>query len=231
MNRTVTQLRRYPVKAMGGESLQRIEVDQRGLVGDRQYAVWDADGRLVTGKNSKRFRRRDEIFEFHAETDGDRVRIHRGSEHWDATDPELDTRLAEIMDAPVSIAAEATEPHFDSGSVSLIGSATLRWWQEHHGIDADARRLRVNILVDTTEPFEEDNWIGSELSIGSTRFVVTERVPRCRMIDVAQDGAAAEQRWLKVLTQQRDMCTAIYLDVLTPGAIALGDTVRMETRA
>lgn len=31
----VQALRRYPVKSMGGESLEEVEVDVRGLAGDR----------------------------------------------------------------------------------------------------------------------------------------------------------------------------------------------------
>ena len=55
----VVALRRYPVKAMGGESLGLAQVDERGLVGDRWFAVVDADGRFATGKSSRRFRRHD----------------------------------------------------------------------------------------------------------------------------------------------------------------------------
>lgn len=52
------EIRRYPVKAMGGESLESVAVDARGLAGDRAYAVVDADGKLATGKHSQRFRHR-----------------------------------------------------------------------------------------------------------------------------------------------------------------------------
>ena len=38
------ELRRYPVKAMAGESLESVVVDGRGLDGDRWFAVWDEDG-------------------------------------------------------------------------------------------------------------------------------------------------------------------------------------------
>ena len=68
----ISEIRRYPVKSMGGESLQSIDVDARGLAGDRWFAVVDATGKLGSGKNSRRFRRFDEIFEYHATVvDGD----------------------------------------------------------------------------------------------------------------------------------------------------------------
>ena len=48
----VHEIRRYPVKSMAGESLPTVEVDARGLVGDRWYAVVDGDGKLSSGKHS-----------------------------------------------------------------------------------------------------------------------------------------------------------------------------------
>jgi uncharacterized protein YcbX len=52
------EIRRYPVKAMGGESLDSVQVEARGVLGDRRYAVVDGDGKLASGKHSRRFRRR-----------------------------------------------------------------------------------------------------------------------------------------------------------------------------
>jgi uncharacterized protein YcbX len=51
---------------MGGESLGVRRGRDRGLVGDRWYAVVDGDGKLATGKHSSRFRRADQVFEFAA---------------------------------------------------------------------------------------------------------------------------------------------------------------------
>ncbi|MFD0488374.1 MOSC N-terminal beta barrel domain-containing protein [Saccharopolyspora spinosporotrichia] len=53
----VERIWRYPVKSVGGELVERADVDERGLVGDRLYAVRDAEGRFGSGKNTRRFRR------------------------------------------------------------------------------------------------------------------------------------------------------------------------------
>lgn len=218
----VEQLRRYPVKSMGGEALTSIELNARGMVGDRRYAVRDAGDHLVSGKNSKRFRRHDEIFEFRASTIDGEVLVQHGDASWPATSPELAGRLTELMGEPMRVVEDADASHFDKGSVSLIGTATLEWWRQR-GIDADPRRLRVNIVVETDEPFEEESWVGSELVVGGVRLRAVKRVPRCRMVDVPQDGAAAEHKWLKSLAQDRDMCAAIYADVVAPGSVTIGD--------
>jgi len=52
----VAALWRYPLKSMLGERLKRLEVDLRGVVGDRGYALWDAEARRVaSAKNPRRW--------------------------------------------------------------------------------------------------------------------------------------------------------------------------------
>nr|WP_256438886.1 MOSC N-terminal beta barrel domain-containing protein [Synechococcus sp. CCY 9618] len=51
---TVQSLWRYPVKSMLGESPARLDVDARGIRGDRAYALWDhASGRVASAKNPR----------------------------------------------------------------------------------------------------------------------------------------------------------------------------------
>lgn len=54
---TVEDIWRYPVKSLGGERLTSVDVETRGLAGDRQRAVRDADGGFGSGKTTRRFRR------------------------------------------------------------------------------------------------------------------------------------------------------------------------------
>src|SRR4051794_39657064 len=47
---------RYPVKSMIGEELDATEVTERGLLGDRAYALVDAEtGKVVSAKNPRRW--------------------------------------------------------------------------------------------------------------------------------------------------------------------------------
>jgi uncharacterized protein YcbX len=60
----VVALWRYPVKSMGGEELTSSEVNERGLLGDRAYAVVDsADGKAATAKNPRKW---PHLFDFRA---------------------------------------------------------------------------------------------------------------------------------------------------------------------
>ncbi|HET8970992.1 MAG TPA: MOSC N-terminal beta barrel domain-containing protein [Candidatus Nanopelagicales bacterium] len=225
MGHPVTTLRRYPVKSMAGEGLAAAEVDPRGITGDRWYAVVDADGRLASGKSSRRFRRRDEVFDHGALTTPSGVRVSCADGDWPVEDAALDRHLSEVMGAQVRVMPEAAVQHQDGGSISLVGTASLRWCEQQLGVDADPRRLRVNLVFESDTPFIEEDWIRSVITAGSARLHVTERIERCRMIDLAQDGVATTAGWLRSLAAERNMCLGVYADVVVPGRIAVGDLV------
>jgi uncharacterized protein len=223
---SVLSVRRYPVKSMGGEPLDVAQFDARGLVSDRWYAIEDDAGHFASGKNTRRFRRRDPVFEYAANIDPDgRVAVTRGDERWYVGDPDLDQCLSEHIGTSVRVTPEAGVPHQDMGAVSIVSSATLAWCAERWGGTPDARRLRVNLVVESDQPFVEDGWVGGELELGSARLRVVERVPRCRMVDIRQDGAELGEKWLKPLTQERDLFLAVYAEVTRPGHATIGDQV------
>jgi len=60
----VASLWRYPVKSMMGEELNATEVTERGLLGDRVYALVDsADEKIATAKNPRKW---PNLFDFRA---------------------------------------------------------------------------------------------------------------------------------------------------------------------
>lgn len=223
---TVAALRRYPVKSMAGEPLSSVEVDGRGLVGDRWYAVVDGAGHFASGKDSRRFRRHDAVFGYGATTGPDgTVTVTRGDLAWRVGDPALDRQLSDDFGVAVRVLPEGATPHQDDGQVSLVGTATLRWCAERWGDEPDPRRTRMNVVVETDEPFVEEGWTGQVLAVGSTLLHVVEPVPRCRMLDIEQDGVRPAHRWLQPLAVERGMNLGVYADVRRPGVLALGDAV------
>src|SRR5688572_2331255 len=60
----VVALWRYPVKSMLGEELNASAVTERGLLGDRAYALIDrSDGKVASAKNPRKW---PELFDFRA---------------------------------------------------------------------------------------------------------------------------------------------------------------------
>jgi uncharacterized protein len=61
---TVVSLWQYPVKSMMGEELNAAEITERGLLGDRAYALVDpSDGKVASAKNPRKWPK---LFEFRA---------------------------------------------------------------------------------------------------------------------------------------------------------------------
>jgi uncharacterized protein len=53
---TIAALWRYPIKSMRGEELDSAEVTERGLLGDRSYALVDVEtGKVVSAKNPRKW--------------------------------------------------------------------------------------------------------------------------------------------------------------------------------
>jgi uncharacterized protein YcbX len=60
----LANLHRYPVKSMMGEALNAAQITERGLFGDRAYALCDKEtGKVVSAKNPKKW---PNLFSYHA---------------------------------------------------------------------------------------------------------------------------------------------------------------------
>jgi uncharacterized protein YcbX len=221
----VLDLRRYPVKAMGGESLASVLLDARGLQGDRWFAVVDDDGHFASGKDTRRFRRHDEVFEYAASSVDRQIVVRHRQRSWTVGDQALDDELSERMGTRVRVLPEADVPHFDDGHLSLIGTASLEWCREHLGVDTDWRRLRPNIVIETSEPFVEESWMGQVVQVGEVQLRVVSRIERCRTVDLPQNGVTETTRLLKALGRSRNVCLGVYADVITPGRLTAGSEV------
>jgi hypothetical protein len=112
---TVTELHRYPVKSMLGETLTRAEVTAHGVVGDRVYALLDDEtGKVVSVKRPNRWGR---MFELTATTRGADVMVNFPDGATFATDdPDLPQHLSDWFGRAVSF---ATSPPPDSGYEEL----------------------------------------------------------------------------------------------------------------
>lgn len=220
----------FPVKSMLGEEHERLVVDERGVAGDRLWALRYEDGKLGSGKDHRRFRRTPGMLEHTATYEGDGPVVT--TPDGETLRPD-DPRIGELFGHGAELVREVEggASHQDAGAVSLVGTASLRALGELLG-DADpvdVRRLRKNIVIGTDEPWIEEDWVGREIRFdGGLRLRVTKRIDRCVMTTQAQRGLPADSRVLKTLTASRDMCIGVYADVVTPGELAIGARVAVQ---
>ncbi len=99
---SVQALWRHPVKSMLGEELAQADVDERGLAGDREYALVDAESGTVASAKQPRLWR-SLLAATAAQVDGD-VRISLpGQPALAAADPDVDARLSAFLGRPVRL--------------------------------------------------------------------------------------------------------------------------------
>jgi uncharacterized protein YcbX len=230
---TLAQLLRYPVKSLLGETLSSCEVERRGVAGDRLWAVVDDDGKLGSGKSSRRFRKLEGLL-------GLAASLPSGAEAPEITwsdgrrrpvgDPGLDEDLSALAGRRVRVQREGEVDHHDDGPVHLVTTASLRWLAEALGHEAPVARFRPNLVVDTPGPHgtPEQDWIGREVQVGAVVLRVVQPMPRCVMTTMAQADLDADPAVLRTLTDRADADFGVLLEVVTPGTVAVGDEVALR---
>jgi uncharacterized protein YcbX len=110
----IAALWRYPVKSMRGEELESSEVTERGLLGDRAYALVDVEtGKVVSAKNPRKWAN---LLEFRSMFDESthvpgpmppaRITMPGGATVG-TDDPRVAERLSELVGRPVRLANSA----------------------------------------------------------------------------------------------------------------------------
>jgi uncharacterized protein YcbX len=226
-------IRRYPIKSLLGEQLAAVEVEQRGLVGDRLWGVRDADGKLGSGKNTRRFRRMPGLFTLRGHF-GDPVPVVElpDGRRFGADEPAGHEAVSDALARRVTIKRESDVMHHDEGPVSLISTAALRRLHDLLGEPVDPVRFRANLLVDAPgSDFVEDGWLDRAIRIGPEVVLrPRQRLPRCVMIDMAQGAAPEHGRLLKTVAEHHDLTFGVWATVERPGRIALRDAVELVPR-
>jgi len=234
----VTEIWRYPVKSMGGETVLDATVTDLGVSGDRGWSIYDTD----TGTTLTARRTPDLLFASARIGDGEVVvTLPNGSQVGEGDDAALsawlgrDVELRSAGDHNVDIGGTYEVPldaendadwvswqgpggafHDSTRTrVSLVSETTLRDW--------DRRRFRTNIVTDGSG---EDEFVGSAIAIGDVRLDVTKQIDRCVMVARPQPGLDRDIDVLTTINAERARVLAVGCLVSSPGSIALGDEIR-----
>lgn len=123
----IASIWRYPVKSMLGERLDHATINHRGLVGDREYALGDARGKLGSGKSTNRFQAMDSLLRFSATYEHDRLWLtFPDGRQIGGGGSAADSALSEALGEPVNLVREGQISHFDAAPIHLITTASVR---------------------------------------------------------------------------------------------------------
>ena|ERR671930_43921 len=122
---TVVSLWRYPVKSMMGEELNSSYITERGLVGDRTYAVVDKQtGKAASAKNPRKWGKLFDFYSMFVDSPNDddindippvRITFPDGSNIFSDHQDDMDSSLSKVFDKEVRLmkANNFEEPSYE----------------------------------------------------------------------------------------------------------------------
>jgi uncharacterized protein YcbX len=113
--------------------------------------------------------------------------------------------------------------------VSIINLASVRAIENMVGAPVHPLRFRANLYVEGWPAWHEFDLLDQTLVIGETRLKVVKRIVRCAAVNVDPDTAERDLAIPQALQRRlgHGDC-GIYAEVISGGAIAIGDAVMAE---
>lgn len=252
----VRQLISYPLKSCYPLFHEKINVEQTGLEGDREFALVDGAGRLLTGRTHPA------LTTFKVNKDGNNLYINNKVFQLNNGD-DLNVQLfdANFRAYPVSAVAsewlsnEVNEKVIlvknsdkavrevkkkyqtdsalnmvDSGPILLINNASLNDLSTRLKSTVSPIQFRPNIVVEGSKAYAELDW--EIIEINGIRFKKMAVCKRCKFINLNYKTLKYTNEPLSTLstysTQNSHVVFGIYLIPIDMGSISIGDTVQIN---
>ena len=247
----LTRINRYPVKSVGGESLDRVTLTAgQALPGDRRFGVLHQDSlRHLDGAALLKWLPKSAFLRGAASPAMQAIRGGWGEDgrlhltHPDrpplAVDPEAEGAAlmdwlaplwAEAGKAPPARVVEGPLPLTDTKKpwLSLLSLDTLRDLEARLGRPLGEDRWRANLWVEGWPPQAERDLRLYPIRIGGVTFKAVERIGRCPATSADTETGRLDGDMPAALEAEfghQDF--GIYLEVVAGGEIAVGDPVEV----
>jgi MOSC domain-containing protein len=255
VNLRIAWISHCPVKGLAVRQLDRCDLTEAGITGDREFFLVDENDRLV---NSKGIGVLQQIVPRYDREAGslalafpDGTTVSRevgfsgsvGARFWSEI---IEVR---VVDGPWSKAisdfagrdlrlVQAPGPAPDrrrSGAATILGTGSLHALARILGVhEVDERRFRMNFGIDGLGEHGEDDWLGRQVRLGEAVVVPKGNVGRCAVTTQNPDTGAPDFDTLKALAAYRRVIETteplpfgVYAAVAHPGRVRVGDTVEL----
>ena len=239
---------RYPIKGLSAQPLSRVDLEARKpLPHDRIFAMvrpgapydladpkWGKKGLFVMLMLEEALAR----VRTTLDVDTMQLTIQQDNRQLMAADLGHDEGRAKVEEffwqlvpsfrsAPTLVRSQ--DGHFmdkPDNVISLINLATVRSLEQQWGYSIDPLRFRANFYVDGAEPWEEFDWVGSDIRIGDMLFRVDRRNGRCGATNVNPETGRRDldlPRSLRAAFGHKDV--GIYLIARESGRVTVGDPI------
>jgi uncharacterized protein YcbX len=251
----ITSLYRYPVKGLSPESLSRVTLGAgETFPADRRYAIengpsgFDPAAPAWMPKSYFLMLMRNERLaglQTHFEDDANRLTIRDNGNVAAQGDLEtadgraaieafFTTNFARELKGPPKIISGVDHSFSDVARkvVSIINLDSVAAIEALVGQTVHPLRFRANLYVRGWPAWYEFDLLGQTLAIGKTRLKVVKRIVRCAAVNVDPDSAARDLDIPHALMRRFGHADCgVYAEVVTAGAMAVGDQVTVSSSA
>ncbi|NKQ58083.1 MOSC domain-containing protein [Amycolatopsis sp. K13G38] len=235
---TVAGLNRWPVKSLRGERVAAARFDDRGMAGDRAFALIDQRDRrrgsvLTVRQNPAMLTWRsfydDEPVAYSAPP---ALRGPDGTK-WSWTDPGVAGALSASLGIPLEL--RAADGMQDRGPTVLVTFEASRVALERElGAPVDLDRFRTNMHLELDAPaFAEEDWgEDTRITVGEVELTATgKNSGPCIRCAVPSWDAAGRERWPKLQTwliEQHENKFGMIMRVTRAGVARVGEAASVQ---
>jgi uncharacterized protein YcbX len=208
----IAGLWRYPVKSLGGETLQTADLTSDGIHGDRTVHVAGPHGPL-TGRT------RHGLLTLPADTGPGGVPRVAGHP-WNS--PEATAAVRAVAGPQARLVGYGGPERFDVLNLLVATDGAVAEW------GADVRRLRPNLLIGDVPPDAEQRWPGHALAVGDAIIGIHSVRQRCVVTSIDPDTGAQDLDAFRRIRRRFGNELALNAWVIRPGTIRVGDPVDLR---
>jgi uncharacterized protein YcbX len=206
---TLDRIRVFPIKSLDGVDVDAATLAPAGgLAADREFALLDADGEYVNGKNERRVHRVSADYnldarrvELAAPRDADAP--DAATYHLDGDRDGIESWLASFLGYGVSLVGDRSGGYPDDTELpgpTVISAGTLREvasWFDGVTVDSMRRRFRANVELASEEAFAEDRFVAEpgervRVRVGDAELLGVNPCQRC--VVPSRDPDTGEER-------------------------------------
>lgn len=235
---TILEIRRYPVKSLGGESMTAASLlPGDGIAGDRFFVLHAPEtGAIVQASRPRDWPGAMETAAAYIAGDSGTLRytLPDGTEI-SSDDPAAADLLAKALGRPVALIESAEVGRIKDGDVHILTTASLAALAALHPEGRfEPRRFRPSLVIESlpgAEGFVENDWVGRRLRIGEAVLRVSDRTVRCVLPTLAQGDLPKDPDILRTVVKNNGGDAGVYAMIETPGRIRVGDDLVLEDAA
>lgn len=243
MTSTVAHIWRHPIKGIGSEACDRVELTPKAaVIGDRAWALLNAEaddtdnwqprrnflqvasgpslaaiGAVSTDNGVLLTHPQRTPLDFRPEDAPEALATWIG-DLWPENRPEP----ARLVRAPVQGMTDAP-----FASVSIGNLASLDALSQKAGMNIDMRRFRINLWLDGLAPWEEIDLLAGDITLGDVTLAPVEPIARCRAPDADPQTGQRDIGMLRTLEDGWNTVNfGVYFKVKSGGTISVGDRLQ-----